>query len=62
MIDILATFILFFAVIDPIGTVPVFMKVTSQFDERAKRRIAVKAVLVAGGILLFLRCGRGSYP
>ena len=53
MIDILATFILFFAVIDPIGTVPVFMKVTSQFDERAKRRIAVKAVLVAGGILLF---------
>ena len=53
MIDILATFILFFAVIDPIGTVPVFMKVASQFDERAKRRIAVKAVLVAGGILLF---------
>ncbi|MDE0951751.1 MAG: MarC family protein [Halioglobus sp.] len=53
MIDILATFILFFAVIDPIGTVPVFMAVTSHFDERTKRGIAVKAVLVAGGILLF---------
>lgn len=53
MIDILATFIFFFAVIDPIGTVPVFIAVTSQFDEHTKRAIAVKAVLVAGVILLF---------
>lgn len=53
MIDILATFITFFAVVDPIGTVPVFIAVTSQFDEKAKRRIAFIASLAAAGILLF---------
>lgn len=53
MIDLMATFIFFFAVIDPIGTVPVFIAVTSQFDEHIKRRIAIKAILVAGVILLF---------
>jgi multiple antibiotic resistance protein len=53
MIDFVATFIFFFAVIDPIGTVPVFIAVTSPYDERAKRGIAVKATLVAGAILLF---------
>ena len=53
MIDIVATFITFFAVVDPIGTVPVFIAVTSQFDEKAKRRIALVATLAAAGILLF---------
>ena len=53
MIDYLSTFIFFFAVIDPIGSVPVFIAVTSQFNEKAKREIAVKATLVAAAILLF---------
>lgn len=53
MIDIVATFIFFFAVIDPIGTVPVFIAVTSQHDVRTKRRIALIATLVSMGILLF---------
>ena len=53
MIDFIATFIFFFAVIDPIGTVPVFIAVTSQHDEHTKRRIAIKATLAAGAILLF---------
>lgn len=53
MIDFLATFITFFSVVDPIGTVPVFIAVTSQFDEKAKRRIALIATLMAAGILLF---------
>lgn len=53
MIDLAATFITFFAVVDPIGTVPVFIAVTSHFDERARRRIAVLATLAAAGILLF---------
>ena len=39
--------------IDPIGTVPVFIAVTRQFDEHTKTGIAVKAVLVAAGVLLF---------
>ena len=53
MIDYIATFIFFFAVIDPIGTVPVFIAVTSGFDLQAKRKIAVHATLVSAGILLF---------
>jgi len=53
MVDYVATFIFFFAVIDPIGTIPVFIAVTSQYDDQIKRGIAVKATLVAGAILLF---------
>ena len=53
MIDIVATFIYFFAVIDPIGTVPVFIAVTSRHDNREKRRIALIAFLAAAAILVF---------
>lgn len=53
MIDFIATFIVFFAVIDPIGTVPVFIAVTRQYDQKARRRIALIATLVAAAILLF---------
>ncbi len=53
MIDIVATFIVFFAVIDPIGTVPVFIAVTSGYDARTRRRIALLATIVAAGILVF---------
>ena len=53
MDDLIATFIFFFAVIDPIGTVPVFIAVTSRFQEKIKRQIAVKAVLVSTVVLLF---------
>ena len=53
MIDYLAVFIFFFAVIDPIGTVPVFIAVTSRYDQPTKRRIALIAFLAASGVLLF---------
>ena len=53
MSDYIAIFILFFAVIDPIGTVPVFIAVTSGIDEKVKRKIAVRAALVSACILLF---------
>lgn len=53
MIDLVATFIFFFAVVDPIGTVPVFIAVTSHYEERMKRRIAVIATLVSATILVF---------
>lgn len=53
MIDIVATFITFFAVVDPIGTVPVFIAVTNRFDDSARRRIALLATLAAASILLF---------
>ena len=53
MIDHLAVFVAFFSVIDPIGTVPVFIAVTKQYDAQAKRAVALTASLVAAGILLF---------
>lgn len=53
MIDFVATFIFFFAVIDPIGTMPVFTAVTRQHDEHAKRKIALVATTVSAAILLF---------
>ena len=34
MNDFIATFIFFFAVIDPIGTVPVFIAVTGRYEDR----------------------------
>ncbi|MGX5172465.1 MarC family protein [Aliikangiella sp. IMCC44653] len=53
MIDFVATFIVFFAVVDPIGTVPVFLAVTSHFDDKAKNRIALIASLAAAMVLIF---------
>lgn len=53
MNELIATFIFFFAVIDPIGSIPVFIAATTSFNEREKRRIAFKAVLVSALILLF---------
>lgn len=53
MYDLIGTFIFFFAVIDPIGTIPVFLAVTSGYDERIKRRIAVRAVLISAALLIF---------
>tara|TARA_R110002073_G_scaffold74609_3_gene182476 strand:- start:2387 stop:3031 length:645 start_codon:yes stop_codon:yes gene_type:complete len=53
MIDFVATFIVFFAVIDPIGTVPVFIAFTSHFDETARQKIAWIAASVAAVVLIF---------
>lgn len=53
MIDYLAVFIVFFSVIDPIGTVPVFIAVTSQYDSKTKNRIALIAFMAAAAVLLF---------
>jgi multiple antibiotic resistance protein len=53
MIDLVSTFIVFFAVVDPIGTVPVFIAVTSRYAEREKRRIAIQATVISALVLLF---------
>ena len=53
MIDVLATFIFFFAVIDPIGTVPVYIAATSRYNAQIRRKIAVRAVMISAAILVF---------
>lgn len=53
MIEYLNTFLLLFAVIDPLGSVPVFLTATQQFDEKQKRSIAFRAAIIAAIILIF---------
>ncbi len=51
--DLLTSFVTFFTVIDPIGTVPVFIAVTSSANRNERKKIALKAAIVAAGVLLF---------
>ena len=53
MIELLKTFFFLFAVIDPLGSIPVFLEATKHFEDRVKKRIAIKASIIAAGILLF---------
>jgi multiple antibiotic resistance protein len=50
---ILSNFVLLWAVIDPIGTMPVFVAATRGRAEDERRSIANRAAVVATGILLF---------
>jgi multiple antibiotic resistance protein len=47
------TFVLLAAVIDPVGTLPVFLAVTARHAPAERTGIAVRAVGIAAGILLF---------
>jgi len=51
--DMLNTLLLLIAVIDPLGSVPVYLEATKQFDLKHKRKIAVRASAVAFFVLLF---------
>lgn len=51
--ELLSDFVILWAVIDPVGTVPVFIAATKDYDAQDKRRIARIASFVAFFILLF---------
>lgn len=53
MIDFISVFIFFFAVVDPIGTIPIFIAVTAKHTEKEKRKVAAIAILAASGVLVF---------
>lgn len=53
MPDLLKTIFFLIAVIDPVGSVPVYLEATKQFNKDEKRKIAVKATLIAALVLLF---------
>lgn len=53
----LNTILLLIAVIDPLGSVPVYLEATKQFDKQHKRKIAIRAGIVAFLILLFFIIG-----
>lgn len=54
MLSVLITqFVVLWAVIDPVGTVPVYLSQTQGLTTRQKRLVALKAVGIATGVLLF---------
>lgn len=53
MQEALSAFVVLWAVIDPIGTVPVFISATKGAEPAERRRIARIAAMTAAGILLF---------
>ena len=57
MKDILTTILFLIAVIDPLGSVPVYLEATKNFDKKYKKRVAIRASIVAFFVLLFFFCG-----
>ena len=53
MKEILTTFLFLVAVIDPLGSIPVYLEATKNFDKKYKKRIAIRASFVAFLVLLF---------
>lgn len=53
MSAIITTIFFLIAVIDPLGSVPVYLEATKHFDDRHKKKIAIRASGVAFLILLF---------
>ncbi|MEF1289361.1 MarC family protein [Vibrio sp. M260118] len=54
MLSILITqFVVLWAVIDPIGTVPVYLSQTQHLSAKQRRLVALKAVAIATGVLVF---------
>lgn len=51
--EIISSFVVLWAVVDPFGTIPVFIAVTKGYEEKEKKRIARHASFVSFGILLF---------
>lgn len=50
---IISKFVILWAVIDPIGTIPVFISATAERSAKERQRIALLAASTAAGILLF---------
>jgi multiple antibiotic resistance protein len=54
---LITEFVKLWVVIDPIGTLPIFLAVTAGLDAAAARRIAIRGTLVAGIVLCFFVIG-----
>jgi multiple antibiotic resistance protein len=62
MIDqLLKFFVTFLVVVEPIGVIPLFIAMTEGVAEKERRRMARKAVLIAGAIFLLFAIGGGQF-
>jgi multiple antibiotic resistance protein len=53
MIELLTAIFFLIAVIDPIGSLPVFLEATKEFDKVYPRKITIRASIIAFFIMLF---------
>lgn len=53
MKELINTALLLIAVVDPLGSIPVFLEATKQFNKAQKKKIAINASLIAFFVLLF---------
>jgi len=51
--EIITKILFLIAVIDPLGTVPVYLEATKRFNAKQKRKVAIRASFIAFLILLF---------
>lgn len=51
--EVLTTILFLIAVIDPLGSVPVYLEATKELDAQHRKKVAVRASIVAFFILLF---------
>jgi multiple antibiotic resistance protein len=51
--ELLKTFVILWAVIDPIGSIPVFLEATKNFEDKIRKKVAIKACVIAALSLIF---------
>jgi len=53
ILEFIKTAFFLFAVIDPIGSIPVYLEATKNFDQKTKKKVAIDAIIISGLILIF---------
>ena len=53
MTELVSLALIYFAVIDPIGTIPIFLSITERFDYKQKQRVALRGCTIAFFVLVF---------
>jgi multiple antibiotic resistance protein len=51
--DLLSEFIMMWVLIDPIGTLPIFLALTARVAAERRAAVAVRAIVIAGVVLIF---------
>ena len=53
MTELVSLALIYFAVIDPIGTIPIFLSITERFEYKQKQRAALRGCTIAFFVLVF---------
>lgn len=48
---LLTSFVTLFVIMDPIGTTPIYVALTSGMDKAERRRVAIRAIVIAAGLM-----------